>query len=216
MLLKEKILVNDIATGTPITVTSRDGTELQAIFAEAKNYIQFYLESDDIYQVADKLRSSKLNLRFFHDGSDQECVAQIIGLSRERGQKNLVELRVTSPIKEVSIRSSVRISHTTNVVVKRNDEDVFEGVSNDISQGGIGVWTDIKLEAKVGDIFVIEFMLTTTFALNAKLVRKQENDVTRAYDYEYGFVFVSNDLSEQEKLVGEILTVKLKMMDAKK
>ncbi|MCL2235082.1 MAG: PilZ domain-containing protein [Defluviitaleaceae bacterium] len=210
MLLKDKMLITDIENGNLMTIITRDGQEMQGVFLETKNFIQFYMGSAQVCEAADKVRASRLKLKFFHKGVSYEFTAQVIGFPEEGKNANLVELRAVTPIKESSMRNSLRIDHKTNIICKRNDRVVIEGVTNDISQGGVGVWSDHNLDAETGELFSLSFVLNTPFILNAKLVRKQGNNVTRAYEYEYGFVFASNDDEVLKKLIGEILTAKLK------
>ncbi|MCL2236196.1 MAG: PilZ domain-containing protein [Defluviitaleaceae bacterium] len=210
MLFKEKLPINQIQAGTKLKIFGRNNFQMSGVFVEAKTYNLFYIDSTDVRNIEVETNSLKLDFEFSHNGFDFEFTAKITDFPNYDDGGNLVEFKTSSPVRRVNRRKDARIVYSTDVTAKSNDVLVFEGVSNDISQGGIGIWSDNELKAEIGDAFTLEFYVNTQFKLNAKLVRSGENKKGGNYPFEHSFAFAENDLETRERFFEEISSIKVK------
>jgi len=199
------MFVKDIERNVGITIPLEDGTELRVRYIDVVDHVRFSVESIDLAQIAGDLHGKELKMRFFQNAQDHELKATITDWNKDKGT---IECRALAEIKQFPLRQSVRITHTLKVGIWHDGNYVCDGLSNDLSRDGMGLWSDYELTK--GESYVLSFALNTSFRIRAHLVRKQHNMSTKSYKYEYGFVFDIDNPKQQDALLFGILDIKLK------
>jgi len=198
--------VKDIIRDVDIYVMLDSGESIKTRYINMVDHIRFSVKSSELAQLAPELKGHTLMLHFFQEAADHELSAVLTDWIDDE-----VIFRALAEIKKYPVRENIRITHTLKVSVWDGAQYLGDGLSNDLSKSGMGMWSDHELEH--GKFYTLGFLLKTDCRIRAKLVRKQLNTTTKTFKYEYGFVFVIDDEKEQEALVFGILDVKIRSME---
>ena len=208
----------DIQSGTRLTITFEDKSELTANFLNSVDHIKFLIQNSDISENIDQYTGSSVSVKFFARDSNYTFTCKITGL--ETGKTDTIKCLATSLFKKISLRADFRIntslkakvfSYTDNEKGLQLGELICEARTADLSRTGVRLWSDTLINAPLQTMFVVELTLrhSNTCILTAKLVRSQSNHSIRSYNFDYGFVFPANMHERAEKLILDVITLKL-------
>ena len=218
----------EIQNGTKFTVIFEDGNELQAEYVGNINHSHYNIISPEISENIEQYKNAAVTIHF--DMRDKKYVftSQVVGLKSK--QDSNVNLKVTSFFKEAPLRTSIRINISLKVTIftlMGSIESPFPGqflceaLSDDISKNGIRILSDFNLDAPLDSVFMLKISLPlgpsyvfpnklapgSSYVFPAKLVRSLRSTFGQAYGYDYGFTFLSNEQSQQEKLILDLLQI---------
>lgn len=204
----------NLKEGTKFTVVFEDGKEYKAEYTGDIINVTFLIRGPEIAENIEQYKETDAKIRFFLRDENYEFTCKVIGLKRDKN--DIVICKATSLFKEIVRRADTRINVNLKVKVYEYDESsrnlhmgqfVCEGMSEDISKGGIRLWSDYNLKMPTNSMFTLEIPMFRglPYVFPARLVRSQRNTAIRAYDYDYGFVFETNMKDQQEKLILDIM-----------
>ena len=215
------MFLQNVKSGTKFTIVFEDKKRFQAEYLGDLVHVNFRVLSPEIAENIEQYKNAKVTVELFLHDLNYEFTGQILGL--KQGMKDVVNCKAASLFKEVHRRVNTRINVNLKVKVYDYSDDpkklhrgefICEAVSEDLSKGGVRVWADYDLDAPLNTIFTLEISmpLGTSHILSAKLVRNQQNTASRAYNYDYGFIFLSQDKDRQEKLILDIVESRMRKM----
>jgi len=200
-----------------------DGTELTGEFDGKIDHMNFYLNCPEILRNIDNLKETVVNINFGIRDLYYTFSAEITGISeRPRWARETVDMSVIAPIKEIPRRKTFRVeikmkvniySYVDNIEAFYKNQLLCEAVTNDVSKGGVRIWTDYTIDDPLETTFVLEFAhpLRTTHIVTAKLMRSKRNTSTRAYNYDYGFAFDFSKIPEKkDSFIMDVVEAKLR------
>ena len=214
----------DVGYGTRFTIAFDDGMEYSGVFDGRIDHMSFYIHCPEIQKNLDKYVKTKPLMTFFGKESYYTFTGEILGRSdRTNFMLETFDVKIISPFKvSDSGRAEFRIAINFKTKIHEfvdNQKNLFmgeflsEGVSQDVSRGGIRLWTDIDLMKKKNQKFTLAFSLNpnSTYFIPAELVRCSPNMVTRSYYFDYVFVFDFTDMPDRkEKFLMDILEAKMR------
>ena len=213
--------LSNINNGTNMEITFDDGREVSCVFEGKIDHISFYIQCYDIMSKIDSMVGKIPTFKFYVQDKYYTFTGEILGKSAGYSMADTIDIIIRTPIKEGSDRKEFRFETNMKVRIFDYMEDlknlhagawVCDAQSNDISKKGIRLFCDHKLTEPLGSLYTLEFKLSRdgSYIVPAKLVRSQPNNVTRSYNYDYGFIFdFSNDPDRQEKLLMDLLYAKI-------
>ena len=209
--------LSEIQGGKLFTIVFEDESEIEAEYRGRVTHINFSVFSPEIAHDINIYKGSKITIRFFDQGINYSFTSEIEGLNR--GQSNTINCKATSMLKETPRRLDTRIKISLKVKVYtyegssvgfRAGQFICEALSDDISRGGICLFSDHYLDSPPGSMFVLELSLPriSSYMLPAKMMRSQNNFYVRAYNYEYGFAFCESQ-DQQHKLILDVMQARM-------
>ena len=164
-----------------------------------EGFVTFSIESDDLLINEQKLEPGNvLKLTFTRDSSIYAFEGKVREVSLPY-KKNRVVLDATSPIEKYSRRKYERVPLSIPITVYKTDPNKKErtglvactGVTFDISNEGVCVMSNEKLDLRGGSDFLVEFVLkgSDLYLLSAKHTRTGNCPQFVLYAYDYAFVF---------------------------
>jgi len=216
------LLLPEVRSGTVLKITFEDKRELAVEYVKNTDYQNFSIRSNDIARNIEEFREKAIEVGFSSKLSDYCFTAKVLGLASKFGSTDTVDCVVTSLFKETPHRVEARIDVSMKVKIysyldllekKFRGDLLCECVSDNLSRGGIRIFSDFDLSELPDSKFTLEFALipSSTFIAPARLVRGKKNTASRAYNYDYGFVFDFEHIPEyREKLMLDLLQFKIK------
>jgi len=215
------LLLPEIKKGTPLAVTLGDGREFTVEYMKNTDYENFSIRSSDIAADVELLKGATMDVKFSTKMTECSFSAKIMGLASKFASTDIVDCVVTSLLKETPRRSDARIDISLRVKVYSYVDDperkfigdfLCESVSDNVSRGGVRLFSDFKLEDLPDSMYTLAFSFPQgeLFVLPARIVRNQRNTSNRSYSYDYGLIFDFDYLPEyREKLILNVLQAKI-------
>ena len=217
--------LNDIILGSTLNIILADGTKVAGEYDGNIDHINFYLLCPNISNRIAEFRNTTAEVEAEIRGSVYSFNAEILRKSERTTWGNeTVEMVIRTPIKESSRRKTIRVDYRMRVKIYLYDEKqrdnmfrgdvVCESITEDISKGGVRIWSDFAIEYPKETVFLLEFTLPQrgVYMIPATLTRNRQNVSTRVYNYDFGFVFEDDAyISDmKEKLIVDVVESKLK------
>ena len=176
-------------------------------FYDMEKSLTFYITSDKLLEKFDDHDPSGYLKITFQRGSKAYTFTGKLNSIARKFRDNLILITATSPLESVEFRNAPRVEISLNVNIHKIAPDapdkvgelLMKGCSHDISSTGICVLSDITIEKKDGDEFIVTFSIirSRVFSLRVKLMRSGNSPVT-SYKYAHGFVFEYDDNSDEK------------------
>ena len=213
----------NIVTGTNFDIILEDDTLLKGEYESNSDHLNFHIHCSELLNKIDTYVNSEVEIKFLVKDSLYGFKAEILSRSGYTAWgRETVDLVIKTPIKELPRREDFRMN--IKVKVKIHDfvdnkemfytgREICEAVSDDLSKNGARIWCDRHLDVPLNTMFTLEFThpLKSTHLIPAKLVRSQQNTITRTYNYDYGFAFdFTKSADIQEQLVVDCFEAKLR------
>lgn len=210
------MLLREIKTGTTFTVTLHDERKLEVEYLGDKDPASFEINSSDISNDIDMLKGTPISVKFFSKALICNFTAKIDQAKPKFKNISPVVCTISSPIKTMPRRNSDRINIKTKAKLYSYDDGhmgklLYEGKTSDISKTGIRLFFHSKVDLQPGTTYILEFTPhSATFILPAKLMQKQKTGPVHGKDYDYGFMFDTDNQAEYgERLIVDILKAQL-------
>ena len=203
--------INSIIKDTDISIITDDGA-FNSIFHSVIDHIRFAVNSEEFTNIASKHFDTPMRLNFSQAGKLYEFQAKPLRTFSVPNFEHLIEFQAMSEIKESTKREHIRITNSIKTSVLLNGYSICAGVSSDLSSSGICIWSDIEILEPRDTEVVIKLDLVEEFFIKAKLKRKQQNTSTRAYAFEYGFLFEFDRPEQKERFMSKMLEARIKSL----
>ncbi|MCL2224966.1 MAG: PilZ domain-containing protein [Defluviitaleaceae bacterium] len=215
--------IHQVVRGTEFTFTFAEDDVVEGIFDGNIDHMQFYIVSPAISRNYAEYHEAEPTVSFTVADKAYSFTAKLLKISDQKEAINeALEFRVVSPIKEEPLRKNFRLEVALKVRLHEYTDDytklhsngwVCDAVSVDMSKSGIRLFSDYALDAKIGDIYTLEFALgkDKIYMIPARLVRNKVNTTTRTYAYDigFGFNYEGADPTKHEKLMMDLLEYKI-------
>ena len=214
--------LHNITKGVDMHFTFEDGREFQVVYDGNIDHMNFHAMCTELVKDIDEIIDTDIAAKFNIEEKAYTFNAKILKKSLQRDAvQETIEVKITSPFKEVQLRDSFRIELAMKVKFYDYADDykklyigdwICDGVTNDLSMSGIRIWSDHYLKEIKGAMYTIEFNLhkNAVYLIPVKLMRHSRNMTTRTYAYDYGFAFdFTNVPDKREKLFLAIMEAKL-------
>jgi len=215
--------LKEIVSGTEFELTLNDGQIAIGTLDESVDHMNFYLHCPEILTELDKYVKTEAAVEFTYKEKLYEFSAEIVRKStRSSWNQETIDMTLKSPIKESTKRKDIRIKMGIKIKIFNHEDNrenfyvgnmLFEATSEDLSKGGVRIWSDRPIDDPVGTMFTLELSspLRLTYLIPSKLVRNQQNTTTRTYNYDYLFAFdFTHNPDQQDKMIVDALEAKLK------
>jgi len=215
--------LKEIVSGTEFEIVLNNGHTVIGTLDESIDHMNFYLHCPEILANIDKLAKTEATIKFAFKEKYYAFSAEILRKSsRSSWNQETLDMTLKSPIKESSSGEELRIKIGIKIKIYNyvdNRENffvgnrLFEATSEDLSKGGVRIWSDWPIDDPVGTMFTLELSspLRVTYLIPAKLVRNQQNTTTRTYNYDYLFALdFSHNPDQQDKMIVDALEAKLR------
>ncbi|MCL2840845.1 MAG: hypothetical protein FWE05_08735 [Defluviitaleaceae bacterium] len=215
--------LHNIARGTNLDVTFEDGGAFRCIFDGYIDHMNFYVICPDILKSIDSLINAQVKIQFRCGNIQYSFNGQIVKKSNRKDViHETAEIKVLTAFKESPRRESLRMEMQTKIRIHDYVDDltkfysgdmICEGLSVDVNKNGIRIFADHALSHEPNARYTLELELRSgwPYFIPAKILRYQENKVTRSYHYDYVFLFdFTKEPEKREKLFLDIMEWKLK------
>ena len=215
--------LHDISNGARFSVAFDDGRKFVGEYDGRIDHMNFHMYCQDMLKDADALAETVVTIECGIKDAHCSFTAEILGKSeRPAWARETFDMRIKTPIKVIPRRETFRVEIKMKVKIhayKDNKEDFFTGeqlceaITEDVSRGGVRVWSDLTLDVPQGALFVLEFSspLRATYLVPARLMRNLQNTATRAYNYDFGFAFdFSANPEQQDVFIMDVVEAKLR------
>jgi hypothetical protein len=195
------------------------GAEYDASFYDLDTDLTFFARSEELYDLADGGEDLPMNITFWLRENMYTFDGKLVGVAPHMGG-HMVLVAQTSPISATSRRSDTRNEMRVPVNLYDISPDdmsghprapdgapVFTAETFDVSAGGFCL---VSNEPLISDrlLFLAEFSLSekSDFLLPVKLLRRGDCPQTVLYHYDYGFLFVFDNVPAERARVATAIT----------
>ena len=208
---------------TEIIITTDEKNVLQAEFVDNLNDLVFYVKSAEIINNIDEYLNKTVEVETTANDQRYSFKCRIMGINKDKYPLDTLMFIVTSDFRPIHLRATERLDVFFVVKIyeySAASANLLQGKfltasqSIDVSKDGIGVYTDYKFDENtdIGKIFTVEFEISRNyiFSIPAKLIRVKKYLGGGARSFDYGFLFVFDDLPKtREKLIMSIFNARL-------
>jgi len=215
--------LSDISDGCKMNVILDANTNFEGEHDGIIDHLRFHLHCPQIWDDIDKYKNTDFVIECDIKGNHCSFTIAVLGRSeRQSWSRPALDVRIKTPIKAAPRREAFRVEIKMKTKIHAyvdNNEEFFSGellseaVTEDISRGGVRIWSDYVFDAPMGAYFVLEFSqpLKGTYHLPAKIMRNKQNTATRAYSFDLGFAFdFSRDPEQMDKFIMDVVEAKLR------